>query len=350
MARRTFGGGGDNPMTWSLPIGSLFGITVRVSLIYILWMVLRLVQAKSIGWTYELWSLGSLFVLVLLHEFGHCLACRRVGGEADNILMWMCGGLASCRPPHNWRAALITTIGGPAVNVVLLPVFAGAMLALGAPLRALLFFPFGLDGGAALGEAWHAALSSLLDRGLPVWLIYALFTLHVANAGLLLFNLCLVFFPFDGGRIVQELLWRRYGYGKSMWLATGFGLIGAAVIGLLALFTRDFQLLLIAGFGGFTCYTQRQQLRFIGEGQGDMGLSEGGWDGGGESWKVGPSTSRASQKAAEKARKQAQQARAAAEAESAELDRILAKIKEKGMASLSGREQAFLRKTSQKGK
>ena len=100
---------GDNPMTWSVPIGVVSGIVVRVSLIYIVWMIVRLVSRKDIGWDFELWSLGSLFILVLLHEFGHCIACRMVGGEADEILMWMLGGLASCRPPHNWKASLITT-------------------------------------------------------------------------------------------------------------------------------------------------------------------------------------------------------------------------------------------------
>ena len=40
---------------------------------------------------------ATIFVfgmLVLVHELGHCFACRRVGGEADDVLMWMLGGLA----------------------------------------------------------------------------------------------------------------------------------------------------------------------------------------------------------------------------------------------------------------
>src|SRR5438046_1903266 len=30
----------------------------------------------------------ALFVIVLLHEFGHALACRQVGGQADQIVLW----------------------------------------------------------------------------------------------------------------------------------------------------------------------------------------------------------------------------------------------------------------------
>ena len=35
-----------------------------------------------------------LFFTVLVHELGHCLACRQIGGEAHSILLWPLGGLA----------------------------------------------------------------------------------------------------------------------------------------------------------------------------------------------------------------------------------------------------------------
>lgn len=343
---------GDNPLTWSLPIGRVFGISIRVSLIYVLWMIIKLISHKDIGWTYELWSLGSLFTLVLLHEFGHCFACRAVGGEADEILMWMLGGLASCRPPHNWRASLITTLGGPGVNVALFPVFAGAMMALGVPLHALVFNPWG--GG--IGSAWFSAFTAMSGK-VPDWLAYGLFTLHVSNASLLLFNMLLAFIPFDGGRIVQELLWRKYGYTRSMYIATGVGLGGAAIVGLFALVVGSVSLVLIALFGGYSCYHLRMHLKFT-RGMGDD--SPKGWgDDDGESWKLGRKTIRGSslagpsprdQKRQEKARKAADAQRAQAQNDGVELDRILAKIKDKGMASLTRGEEAFLRRSTQKSR
>src|SRR5271169_4040353 len=30
----------------------------------------------------------ALFGIVILHEFGHALACRQVGGKADYIVLW----------------------------------------------------------------------------------------------------------------------------------------------------------------------------------------------------------------------------------------------------------------------
>lgn len=37
----------------------------------------------------------GLFLIVLLHEFGHALACRQVGGTASRIVLWPLGGVAT---------------------------------------------------------------------------------------------------------------------------------------------------------------------------------------------------------------------------------------------------------------
>jgi len=41
----------------------------------------------------------ALFLIVLLHEFGHALACRQVGGRANRIVLWPLGGVAFVDPP-----------------------------------------------------------------------------------------------------------------------------------------------------------------------------------------------------------------------------------------------------------
>src|SRR5438552_16463331 len=40
----------------------------------------------------------ALFSIVLLHEYGHALACRQVGGIANRIVLWPLGGVALCGP------------------------------------------------------------------------------------------------------------------------------------------------------------------------------------------------------------------------------------------------------------
>ena len=64
-----------------------------------------------------------LFAIVTLHEFGHSLACRQVGGRADRIVLWPLGGMAIVDPPPRPGANLWSIAAGPLVNVVLLPVF-----------------------------------------------------------------------------------------------------------------------------------------------------------------------------------------------------------------------------------
>ena len=115
----------DNPFSWAVSLGRISGILIRVHLLFLLFVVIELLRAtqpnhgSSHDFLLAVISMASLFVIVLAHEFGHCLACRWKGGEADEILMWPLGGLAYCRPPQNWVAHFITAAGGPMVNVVL---------------------------------------------------------------------------------------------------------------------------------------------------------------------------------------------------------------------------------------
>src|SRR6202790_146482 len=64
----------------------------------------------------------ALFVIVLMHEFGHVLACRQVGGKADQIVLWPLGGVAYVAPPARPGATLWSIAAGPLVNVALAPI------------------------------------------------------------------------------------------------------------------------------------------------------------------------------------------------------------------------------------
>ena len=59
----------------------------------------------------------ALFGIVLLHEFGHALACRSVGGKADKIVLWPFGGVAYVSPPPRPGPTLWSIAAGPLVNV-----------------------------------------------------------------------------------------------------------------------------------------------------------------------------------------------------------------------------------------
>src|SRR5437899_3302839 len=81
---------------------------------------------SSIGWNVAEYL--ALFVIVTLHEFGHSLGCRQVGGQANQIVLWPLGGVAYVNPPQRPGATLWSIAAGPVVNVALLPLLFGLFL------------------------------------------------------------------------------------------------------------------------------------------------------------------------------------------------------------------------------
>ncbi|MCA9293057.1 MAG: hypothetical protein KDA20_04505 [Phycisphaerales bacterium] len=324
----------DNPLGWSVKVGRAFGIDVRIHLATVLFMVLYVVSSISNfsmrGWmdlAFSALTMFALFMIVLLHEFGHCFACRWVGGGADRIVMLPFGGLALVQPPDTWKGNLITTIGGPAVNVLLIPVFAGAMLALGLGDQ-ILFHPFMPSAAAAAiqgGSNW--ATTGLV----------ALFWAHYVNFVILAFNVLLPMFPLDGGRMLQAILWRNVGYKRSMELAVNTGLIGAVGLCIFAVVWSQSMLMAIAIFAGLTCWMERQRVKAIDELTGFVpsdpiaGLATGRTGYGHGSGGASPA-----------ARKR--EAREAKDQE--EMDRILDKISREGMGSITRAERKLLDRMS----
>lgn len=307
-------GDGENPLRWSLPLYRAWGIAVRVHVVFVAMIVIELlktIREDSIGFQFMVVMLGGLFLLVLLHEYGHCFACRRVGGEADEILLWPLGGLAYCLPPNTWRANLITTAGGPMVNVILLPVLAGGLLAAGAGWGLVFFDPLDVGGGA----------SEAMALGFVGW---TLWSLHFANTLMLAFNLLVPMYPMDGARIVHALLWRRMGRHEADRIVTRVGLIAAIVLGTLALVVGEMLLLGIALFGGFVCYQELQRSRFLEAPDEDWSMS------------FEPPRTRG--------------AKEPPTVDPAEIDRILAKISERGIQSLTRGEKKKLSKASAKNR
>jgi len=113
-----------DPLTWSLPLGRLFGINIRVHILFpivVLGLIGRVayLDPRPELWLQALLLMVMLFLVVLLHELGHCFGARAVDGDAQDILLWPLGGLAYADVPHTPRANFIYTAAGPAVNVLL---------------------------------------------------------------------------------------------------------------------------------------------------------------------------------------------------------------------------------------
>lgn len=176
--------------------------------------------------TWSILEYLSLFVIVLLHEFGHALACRQVGGTADQIMLWPLGGVAYVNPPLRPGATLWSIAAGPLVNVLLLP-----------------FLTLAFIGARVAGWA-HTHHDAYL------WLAAILFI----DVALLVFNLLPVY-PLDGGQILRSLLWFFLGRGRSLAVATIIGFAGAAGLVLVALWQRSTWGIIIAGYMLMNCWT-----------------------------------------------------------------------------------------------
>src|SRR5436190_22687293 len=103
------------------------GITVYL---HSLWFIVAVFEISSRNRYYSSikWNIFEylgLFLIVLLHEFGHALACRQVGGTANRIVLWPLGGVAYVDPPPRPGATLWSIVAGPLVNFLLVPVIFG---------------------------------------------------------------------------------------------------------------------------------------------------------------------------------------------------------------------------------
>lgn len=330
----------DNPINWSFGVGSLFGIRVRVHLFFVIMGVVICYQELSAGgWagvTHGLGAVVLLFLIVLLHEFGHCFGCRSVGGSADEILMWPLGGLAFTSPPHNPRAHLVTVLAGPAVNVALLMLATTVLVTWKGTIDTLPLNPF---------RPFQTHLD-YFPTGIHYWLI-VFFSLNLI---ILLFNLAPVF-PFDGGRVLQCILWFRRDFIRATLVATGVGMIGAIAIGVIGLISGEVLFFAIAFFGYYTCWQQRQLLK---SGAYETG-NEFGYDFSQGYTSLERDTPTGDRGPSFWERRRARKAAARAEREAAlreehqrEIDRILNKVHISGIKSLTGKERRLLEEETQR--
>jgi Zn-dependent protease len=200
----------------------LLGIDVWVHWSWLLVAVFE-VQSRARSYGSQLWNVIeylTLFAIVLMHEFGHALACRSVGGKAERILLWPMGGVAYVDPPHRPGALLWSIVAGPLVNAVLIPVtVALALLA---------------------RSGWLPVSPDVSKYLMAVMLM---------NVSLLIFNL-LPIYPLDGGKILRSLLWFAVGDLRSLQIASVVGLIGGAAGLAFGVASKSPWFIFLALFGG----------------------------------------------------------------------------------------------------
>jgi Zn-dependent protease len=301
--------------SWSFRLCRLLGTEVRIH-----WTLLALLVFETIGavaggvpWWWLPVLLAIPFLSILLHEFGHIMAARLVGGEARVIIMWMFGGLAMCQAPMHPGRQFFVAAAGPVVTFMIM-----------APCMLIVQQGFTPDVGGAYQH-----------QGLLMATLAYTARINLIN---LLFNL-LPCYPLDGGRMTRAVLWPLIGLRKAGFVTVWLAYFCIAGLFAWAAFGSQSMLLVLCFLLLFNVLQEHAALRrgfdpYLGE--------QAEQEGAGTTW---------FERWGRRRRAQAQERREREEQEEQEvLDRLLAKVSEQGLPSLTIAERASLQRISRKQK
>lgn len=158
----------------------------------------------------------GIFFMVLLHEFGHCIAAQHYDVSIKDITLFPFGGAAQMQIPWDAIQELVIALSGPLVNVLLI---------------VPLYF----------ASQWHQFFE----------------TMFFYNIVLIVFNM-IPAFPMDGGRVMRSLLnliWNDH-YRATLW-AVRVGQIFSILFVILGILGGNINLSII---GVFIFFSARQEL------------------------------------------------------------------------------------------
>lgn len=181
--------------SWSIPVGRLFGVDVRLHLtffvlpMFIFWTDYAAHQGNATG-ARDLAIVGIILACVGAHECGHMLAARRVGLIPKAVILLPLTGVVLYDEPRTekpqpaallWKREIRLALVGPLVSLALACLSAAAVTA---------------SGRGVEPWKWPFLQATNLPRSL-VW----------ANLYLAILNL-MPAYPLDGGRILRAFFSR----------------------------------------------------------------------------------------------------------------------------------------------
>ncbi|GIL69626.1 hypothetical protein Vretifemale_553 [Volvox reticuliferus] len=154
-----------NKFPWSIPLGSVLRIPIRLHVTFFILWIAQTLGSIYYGTWYVILSLivmgPLLLTTILVHELGHCLAARYIGGTAESILLWPLGGLACIGYNTTYLRAIWVAAAGPLTHIPMVAIWV-----------ALLFPAYHASTGS-----WHITLhqppvdQSHFGHALVVWAI-----------------------------------------------------------------------------------------------------------------------------------------------------------------------------------
>jgi Zn-dependent protease/CBS domain-containing protein len=218
--------------SWSIPVGRLFGIEIRIHLTFLfllvfVWSTEAATQDASAALR-GLALVGIVFGSVILHELGHALVARGSGIAAKGIILLPIGGItildeahAIPDPINAWKRDIRIAVAGPLVNLFIAGLSAIVLLA-------------AIPGfSLAARPLLH---SSALLRSI-VW----------SNLYLGLFNL-LPAYPMDGGRVLRAVFSRRIDMVQATQRAVRIGHVFSIMFMMVGMLMSNWWLVMIGFF------------------------------------------------------------------------------------------------------
>lgn len=226
----------------ALHLGTFLDIPVRVHwtfgllIAFAVWSAITngLGVKQSFGFMLYIFT---LFLCVILHEYGHALAARKFGIRTRDIILSPIGGIARLEKlPQQPIQEFFIAIAGPLVNVVI-----GSVLAL----ILLIFF------GRIMPDLDMIHFDKPVEfLRYVVWINFALFLFNLIPA-----------FPMDGGRILRALLAVKLGKLRATRYASGLGRVIAVIFIITGILNQQLLLSLIGIFIFMMAGSEFQQIR-----------------------------------------------------------------------------------------
>ena len=208
--------------SWSIPIGRLFGVDVRLHLTFVIlpmfiyWTEYAVRQSAANG-PRDVALSGIILACVAAHELGHMLASRRFGMIPKAVILLPITGVALYEEGRverqgvpTWKREIVLAAIGPLTSVALAGISA-AVITVALP-------------GVDLWK-WPLLVPSNLARSV-VWA-----NLYIAGLNLL------PAYPLDGGRVIRALLSRSIDASSATQRAVSISTAIALVLVFAGLFT-----------------------------------------------------------------------------------------------------------------
>ncbi|MDD4869077.1 MAG: site-2 protease family protein [Kiritimatiellae bacterium] len=238
----------------SYRITRIWGIPIKV---HISLIILLILLVQDYGIVYGMLVALGLLVSIVLHELGHSIVAIKKGCRVREITLMFMGGAAQMdQIPTKPLDEFLMALAGPAVS-----------FAIGA-------------GGLFGGNYFHFPIMMMIGN----FKINIIHYIGIINLVLVVFNL-LPAFPMDGGRILRAMLTPKLGRLKATFYAARLGKIMAILFGLLGLFSRpvNFILIVIAVFI-YTAAGNEYRMVQMQEAAKTYGFGGGGWPPFGTFW------------------------------------------------------------------